>query len=126
MDKKSKMKLGMSMHSKAPGSKTSESKSSAATSEVSEAMSSSLGDLKDAQETLLRYANKLGVDMEDLLDGRYKKSKMKPCMSIQSKAPGSKASESKSSAATSKALEATSSSLGDLKDEQEILLCYAN
>jgi hypothetical protein len=34
--------------------------------------------------------------MEDLLDGRYKKSKMKLGMSIQfqSKAPGSKASES--------------------------------
>jgi hypothetical protein len=40
MEKKSKLKLGRSMHSKAPGSKASESKGSVARSKVIEAMSS--------------------------------------------------------------------------------------
>jgi hypothetical protein len=66
-------------------------------------------DLKDAQETLLRYANKLGIDMEDLLNGMDKKTKRKLGMAMQSKAPGSKASESKSSVAGSNVSEAKSS-----------------
>jgi hypothetical protein len=68
--------------------------------------------LKDDQEILLRYANKLGIDMEDLLDGKDRKSKMKLGMSsiqFQSKAPGSKVSESKSSVARSEVSEAISS-----------------
>jgi hypothetical protein len=136
-DKKSKMKLGMSMHSKSPGLKALESKSPGAPSKVSEAVSSSLGDLKDAQEILLGYANKLGIDMEDLLNGRDKKSKINlgmsiqfpfspTGMSIQSKAPGSKASESKSLAASLKVSEAMSSQLRDLKVDEDILLRYAN
>jgi hypothetical protein len=66
-------------------------------------------DLKDAQETLLRYANKLGIDMEDLLNGMDKKTIRKLGMSMQSKAPGSKASESKRSVAGSKVSVAMSS-----------------
>lgn len=66
-------------------------------------------DLKDAQETLLRYANKLGINMEDLLNGMDKKTKRKLGMSTHSKAPGSNSSESKSSVAGSKASEGMSS-----------------
>jgi hypothetical protein len=116
-------KLGMPMHSKAPGSKASELKSSVAASKASKEMSSQLleegtaqepiresySDVKDAKETLLRYANKVGDYMEDILNGMEKESKMKLGMPMQSKAPGSKASESKSSVAGSKASEATSS-----------------
>jgi hypothetical protein len=63
-------------------------------------------DLKDAQETLLRYANKLGIDMEDLLNGMDKKTKQKLGMSMHLKALGSMTSESKSSVARSKVSEA--------------------
>jgi hypothetical protein len=73
-------------------------------------------DLKDAQETLLRYANKLGIDMEDLLNGMDKKTIRKLGMSMQSNAPGSKASESKSSVAGSKVSEARK--LGMFKQSQ--------
>ena len=54
-------------------------------------------DLKDAQITLLRYANKVGLNMEDLLDGIEKRKMRKLGNWPISRAPHSKSSQSKAS-----------------------------